>query len=169
MSTSVQPAARRLHRSPRPGRAFRRAKTLAGALGVTLLGAVLPGTGYLWTRRRLGWLVLLPFLAVVGAAAYYYADVHHAAELAFDPARLRVTAVVLGVAYVVWAFTVVTTYAMARPRGMNRLETSLGVLVVTLLCILLAVPTVKAVRISTTQADFVATVFDDEQTQTIPT
>ncbi|GAA4364536.1 LCP family protein [Nocardioides caricicola] len=136
---------------------------------MTVLGAVLPGAGYLWTRRRLGWLVLLPFLAAAGLAAYYFADVQHAAELAFDPARLRVTAVVLGVGYVVWAFTVVTTYAMARPPGMNRLEKSLGVLVVTLLCILVAVPAVKSVRISTSQADFVATVFDDEQTQTIPT
>src|SRR6478735_4151511 len=172
MSTTVQtvaPPARPRHRAPKPVRAFRRAKTLAGALGVTLLGAILPGAGYLWTRRRLGWLVLLLFLAGVGAAAYYFADVHHAAQLAFDPARLRVTAVVLGVGYVVWAFTVVTTYAMARPPGMNRLEKSLGVLVVTLLCILVAVPAVKSVRISTTQADFVATVFDDEQTQTIPT
>jgi polyisoprenyl-teichoic acid--peptidoglycan teichoic acid transferase len=58
---------------------------------------------------------------------------------------------------------------MARPPRMSRLEKSLGVLVVTLLCILVAVPAVKTVRISTTQADFVATVFDDEQTQTIPT
>ena len=171
MSTSVQtaaPSSRPRHRAVKPPRTFRRATTLAGALGVTFLGAALPGAGYLWTRRRLGWAVLLPFLAAAGAAAYYVTDVHRAAELAFDPARLRLTAIVLGFTYVVWAFTVVTTYAMARPPGMNRLERSLGVLVVCLLCILVAVPAVKSVRISTTQADFVATVFDDEQTQTIP-
>lgn len=172
MSTSVRtvaPSARPKHRAPKPARSFRRAKTLAGALGVTVLGAVLPGAGYIWTRRRLGWLVLVPFLVAVGAAAYYFADVHRAAELAFDPGRLRATAVVLGVAYVIWGFTVVTTYAMARPPGMSRLEKSLGVLVVTLLCILVAVPAVKSVRIADSQADFVATVFDDEQTQTTPT
>ena len=71
MATStgtVVPEARPRHRGHRAsretGRRFRRARTLAGALGVTVLGAVLPGAGYLWTRRRLGWFVLVPFLAV---------------------------------------------------------------------------------------------------------
>jgi len=67
-------------------RQFRRARTLAGALGVTLLGAVLPGLGYIWSRRRLGYAVLLPFLLGLGVAAYYVGDLGRAADLAFDPA-----------------------------------------------------------------------------------
>ncbi|MGB0098665.1 MAG: LCP family protein [Nocardioides sp.] len=176
MATSRQtpaPEARPRHRAPRPPRAFRRARTLAGALGVMFLGAVLPGAGYLWTRRRLGWAVLLPFLAGVGALVYYgwqatNLELGSMVDLAFDPARLRVVAAAIGVLFLVWAFTVVTTYAMARPRGMSRLERSLGALVVTLLCVLVALPAVQGVRIANTQAHFVATVFDDEQNATIP-
>lgn len=174
MSTSVEavaPEARpqhAKHRAPKPRRTFRRAKTLAGALGVTLLGAAIPGAGYLWTRRRLGWLILVPFLAGLGVIAYYAQDVHKAIDFAFDPTRLRIAGVVIGFAFVVWAFTVVTTYAMARPLGMNRLEKALGGVVVTLLCVLVALPAVQSMRITNTQAHLVATVFDDEQTQTIP-
>ncbi|GAA1141951.1 LCP family protein [Nocardioides aquiterrae] len=169
MATStgtIAPEAR--HRAPRPARRFRRARTLAGALCVMLLGAVLPGAGYLWTRRRLGWLVLVPFLAGVGGLAYYARDWHHFVDFAFDPTRLRVAGVVIGVLFLVWAFTVVTTYVMARPRGMSRLEQTLGGIVVALLCILVALPAVQSVRLANTQAHLVATVFDDEQTATVP-
>jgi LCP family protein required for cell wall assembly len=163
----VVPAARPRARHRRR-RAFRRARTLAGALGITVLGAALPGAGYLWTRRRLGYVVLLPFLAGIGLLAYYARDLHRITAFAFDPARLRVAAILIGVAFAVWAVVVVTTYLMARPRGMTRLEAGLGSLVVCLLCILVALPAVQSVRIAMTQAHFVATVFDDEQTATIP-
>ena len=47
------------HRAPRKPRArLRRAQTVCGALGVTLLGAVLPGAGLLWTGRLVGYLLL---------------------------------------------------------------------------------------------------------------
>lgn len=171
MSTSVEtpaPAARPRHRATRSARTFRRARTLAGALWVTIMGAVLPGAGYLWTRRRLGYVVLVPFLAGLLLLGLYARDLHRLVDFAFDPARLRVAAVVIGVAFVGWAFVVVTTYAMARPRAMTRLEGGLGALVVSLLCVLVALPAVQSVRIAMTQAHFVATVFDDEQTATTP-
>lgn len=171
MATSQEtpvPVARPRHRAERARRRFRRAKTLAGALGVTVLGAILPGTGYLWTRRRLGWVVLLPFVAGLGLLGYYGRDLRTIADLAFDPTRMRIAAVVIGVAFLAWAFTVVTTYLMARPRGMNRLEQVMGGVVVTLLCVLVALPAVQGVRYANTTADVVATVFDDEQNATLP-
>ena len=167
---ATRPSARHAarHRAPRQRRPFRRARSLGGALGVTVLGATVPGTGYLWTRRRLGYVVLVPFLAGLAALGLYARDLHRLLDFAFDPARLRVAAVVIAVAFVVWAFVVVTTYAMARPRGMSRLEAGLGALVVFLLCVLVALPAFQTVRIAMTQAHFVATVFDDEQNATTP-
>lgn len=149
-------------------REFRRAKTLAGALGVTLLGAALPGAGYLWSRRRLGYVVLVPFLIGLAGAAYYVGDLHRAVDFAFDPGRLQVASVVLGVVLVAWVFVVATTYLMVRPLGMAILEKTLGVIVVALLCVLGTIPAVQAVRIAHSQADLVATVFDNEQTATAP-
>lgn len=171
MATSLEtrvPEARPRHRAVKPGRAFRRARTLAGALAVTVLGALVPGAGYLWTRRRLGWLVLVPFVVGVGVLASYASDLRTIADVAFDPTRMRIAAAVIAVAFLVWAFTVVTTYLMARPRGMNRLEQAMGALVVTLLCVLVALPAVQGVRYATTTAHVVATVFDDEQNATLP-
>ena len=175
MVPSVEPPAPVRPKPSTPGRhraarvhTFRRARTLAGALGITFLGAGLPGAGYLWSRRRLGWCVLLPFLAGVAATAYYVGDVQRAVDLAFDPARLRVAQVGLGALLAVWLFVVGTTYLMVRPLGMGRLEKSLGVVVVVLLCVLGAIPAVQAVRIAGSQHDLVETVFDNEQTATAP-
>ena len=68
---------------------------MRGALGVTLLGAVLPGAGWLWSGRLIGYLLLVP---VVGGSVYALAtlrDVDALVDLATDPARLRAFAVVL--------------------------------------------------------------------------
>jgi LCP family protein required for cell wall assembly len=171
MATSREtsaPEVRPRHRASRPAPAFRRAKSLGGALGVTVLGALVPGGGYLWTRRRLGWVVLVPFLGLVGVLAYYASDLRKIADFAFDPTRMRVAAVVIAVVFVVWAFTVVTTYLMARPREMSRLEQFMGGLVITLMCVLVALPAFQGVRYANTTAHVVATVFDGEETATLP-
>ncbi len=146
MSTSVETrrarrraldARRGRHRAAGP-RDFRRAKTLAGALGVTLLGAVLPGRG----------LPLDPPPArLAGAAAVPRRARRRSPTTSRDlqPAASTSRSTRPGCgsrpsssasSFVVWAFTVVTTYAMARPLGMSRLEKGLGALVVALLCIL---------------------------------
>ncbi|KQW52896.1 hypothetical protein ASC77_00855 [Nocardioides sp. Root1257] len=155
------------HRAARE-REFRRAKTLGGALGITVLGAALPGAGYLWTGRRLGYAVLVPFLAGVALTAYYFGDLHHAADLAFDPARLQVAQVGFVALLAVWIFVVATTYLMVRPIPMPIIEKGLGVIVVALLCILGSIPAVQAVRIAHSQADLVNSVFDGENTATAP-
>ena len=135
---------------------------------MTVLGAVLPGTGYLWTRRRLGYAILAPWLVGLVLLGLYARDLDRLLDVAFDPARLRLVAALAVGAFVVWAAVVVTTYLMARPRSMSRLESGLGALVVLLLCVLVALPTYQGARLALTQAHLVAGVFDDEQTATIP-
>ncbi|MBA2952777.1 LCP family protein [Nocardioides sp. CGMCC 1.13656] len=157
------------HRAERAPRGYRRARTLAGALGITVLGAVLPGVGYIWSRRRLGWAVLVLFLGGLAVAGYYAGDLSRAVDLAFDPARLQALRFLLGALLAMWLFVVATTYLMVRPIGMAWLEKSLGVVVVVLLCVLGSIPAVQAMRIANSQRDLVATVFDNEQTATAPT
>lgn len=157
------------HRAVRAPRGYRRARTLAGALGITVLGAVLPGAGYLWSRRRLGYAVLVPFLVGAAVAAYYVGDLSRAVDLAFDPARLQAAKFLLAGLLAVWVFVVATTYLMVRPLGMAWLEKTLGVVVVVLLCVLGTIPAVQAMRIAESQRDLVDTVFDNEQTATAPT
>ena len=150
---------------------FRRARTLGGALGVTVLGAVLPGAG----------LPLDPAPARVLRAACRSSPAsacspttrrtwHRLLDLAFDPARLRTPAVRRSASRSSSGpSSVVTTYVMARPlrdaaareeprrRSSSACSASWS-----------ALPAVQGVRLATTQADFVATVFDGEHTATVP-
>ena len=139
-----------------------------GALGVTLLGAVLPGAGFLWTGRLLGYFLLVPF---VGGTVYLLGslrELHVLVELAADPEWLRDASVVLGVGLGVWAVSVLATYVWARPARARRLHTASGVAVVLLACVAAALPVVQAMRYTTAQADLVETLFTANRTATAP-
>ncbi len=142
---------------------------MVGALGVTALGAILPGAGYVWTGRRAGYLLLVP--AVVGyvVLAGYATNLDALLDLAVDPARLRALSITVSVLLAVWAFTVVTTFLMARPPGLRRGATAVWVGVVCLGCVAAALPAVQAVRYARIQADLVATVFTGNEGATTPT
>ena len=135
---------------------FRRARTMTGAFGVTALGALLPGAGYVWSGRRLGMALMLPSVAALGVLIAYVQETDRLIDVAFDPARLRTIAVVVGIAFTVWAFTVVTTWLMTRPSGLGRARSSLGLATVCACCLLVALPVVQGMRYSMTQADLVA-------------
>lgn len=155
-------------RARRPKR--RRAPTLRGALLITTLGALLPGVGFLYARRRvLGWAVLAGAVAVVGAAAWWLPrDLQSALDFALDPARSRVGAGVLSVLLGLWLVVVVTTWLVVRPVPAPRWKTSLGSVFVGVLCLVVAVPSVVAARYAMVQADLVETVFGTDQSVTAP-
>ena len=155
-------------RALRPPR--RRARTLGGALLVTLFSAVLPGVGFLWSgRRSLGFLVLPPALTLIGLAAWYGVRNPRAVlDLAFDPTRLQIAAVALGAGLVVWALIVLTTYFMVRPLPSRVLHTLVGTVFVGLLCAAVAAPVVVGARYAMVQADLVTTVFKNNTSATAP-
>lgn len=171
---TTAPAPVRPHPPERPGERrrpdpYRRAQGLGGTLGVTLLGALLPGAGLLWTRRSfLGWTVLLPFLSLAGTVGWLLRDVGAVADLAFDPARLRLAALVLAAACGVWSVVVLSTYLLARPRRRPLGHTLAGSVVVLLLCTVVAAPAAVAGRYAWVQADLVTTVFEDNESATAP-
>jgi hypothetical protein len=148
----------------------RRARTLGGALLVTLASALLPGVGFVWSgRRSLGYLVLPPALTVLGLATWYAVrDPRAVLDLAFDPTRLQVAAVALGAGLVVWALIVLTTYFMVRPLPSRALHTVVGTAFVGLLCAAVAAPVVTGARYAMVQADLVETVFEDNTSATAP-
>ena len=174
MAGTVTPTPVRAHPPERAGERrrrerYRRARGLRGTLGVTLLGALLPGAGFLWTRRAfLGWTVLLPFISMAGTGAWFLRDVRAAADLAFDPARLRLAAIVLAAAFGVWFLVVLSTYLLARPRRRPVGETVVGTAFVLLVCLAVAAPAAVAGRYAWVQADLVTTVFEDNESATAP-
>jgi LCP family protein required for cell wall assembly len=147
---------------------LRRARTVRGALGVTLLGIVLPGSGILWTGRLIGYLLMVP---AVGGAVYLLGslrDVRGLVELAADPERLRDASVVLGVGLGVWMVSVLATYFWARPAGARTAHAATGAAVVVLACLAAALPVVHTMRIASAQADLVETLFTENRTATAP-
>ncbi len=148
----------------------RRARGLVGTVGVTLLGAVVPGAGYLWTRRWwLGYLVLLPTLALAAVAVWWAGrDVRAALDLAFDPTRLKVLAGVLAVGLLLWMLVVLTTYLLARPRERSRVQSFAGGAFVLVLCLAVGAPVALVVRYALVQADLVGSVFRDNRSATRP-
>src|SRR4051812_43910171 len=98
--------------APPPAPSFRR---IAGG---TLLGSLVPGTGYLHAGRRvLGWVVLggaVVLVQGVAAAVLIAGPVRLAQSVALSPAKLAWTAGVLAVLAVLWGVLVLTTHQAVR-------------------------------------------------------
>jgi LCP family protein required for cell wall assembly len=149
----------------------RRAPKLRGALLITALTALLPGSGYVYNGRRiLGGMVIAVSIAAAAAVAWLFPrDLHSAAQFAFNPGQLKTFAVVLVIASLAWAAVLVTTFVMVRPIGVARWKTISGGAFVGVLCLAVAAPVTIAVSDAMVQADLVQTVFpDDVKSATTP-
>jgi LCP family protein required for cell wall assembly len=148
-----------------------RCSSLPHALGWTLLSAVVPGTGFLHSRRqRLGGLVLLVASAtVVWTALAAPHNLRAALDLAFDPTRLTRAAVLTALCLVVWVTVVVGTFVVLRPRpAPHRWHVIGGSAFVSALCLVVVAPVGLVVRDAFAQAHVVKTVFTHNRTATRP-
>lgn len=148
----------------------RRARGLPGTLGITFLGAILPGSGLVWTGRRLlGWLVLLPTVVGLTAATWYVArDLRAVLDFATSPTQLKAAAGLIVAGLVAWAAVVYLTYRQARPEERPRGHTVAGHAFVVALCLLVGTPFAYAARSAMVTADVVDKVFNRNETATAP-
>ena len=139
-------------------------RSFGSALGLTVLGAVVPGTAFLAAgRRRLGVLTLLVFLLVVGGAAWLAtAGRQIALRASVDTGWLLGGAGVVAVLALLWIVVVVSGYRMLLPAGTSRGRHVLGAVVVGALVLAVAAPAVLAGQLAATQRDLIAGVFDDD-------
>lgn len=120
----------------------RRAQGLGSALALTLLSAIVPGTGHLLLRRRTGWAIAGAFVVFVAAAAWFVLSTPRArlVELLLSTRVLAlVTTGLIGAAFL-WLVVVARTYELARPRGLSAGKQYLGGFLVFLLCSGVTVP-----------------------------
>jgi LCP family protein required for cell wall assembly len=150
-------------RSVRPARSFGK------AAGLTVLGALVPGTGLLaagW--RRTGAAVLAVFVLLLGGAVWLAtAGQRTAVRAAVDPQVLLGVMVGVGVLAVLWIAVVVAGYRLLLPRRASRVQHGVGAVLVALLVAAVAVPAVTAVRLAGAQRGLVDTVFADGQSATV--
>jgi LCP family protein required for cell wall assembly len=146
----------------------RRARSTAGGIGLTLLGALLPGAGLLWCRRWIGLLLFVPTLGGAALAVVRLHELHDLVAFAVDPVRLRTAAGIVAAFTGVWMTSVVATYVLARPKGSRWGATCVGGTAVLALCLGLAAPGFVATRYALVQADLVSSVFEHNKTATAP-
>jgi LCP family protein required for cell wall assembly len=157
--TSHRPPGRRYGR--RSGR--RTARTFGGALGLTALGAVVPGTAFLAAgRRKLGVLTLAVLLLLIAGAAWLATGGRHTAvRVSVDTNALLWIIAAVVVLAVLWAVVVIAGYRMLVPPHTSRGRRLLGALVVLVLVAAVVAPAFWASRLAFAQRDLIAGVFDD--------
>jgi len=138
------------------------------AAGWTVLGTAVPGSGLLNAGRLWsGLLVLLVFLAALGAAVVLWASgraVETALRWAVDPSVVLGAAVAVGVAGLAWCAVVVATHlAQRRHRGVRGHRLASSLLVVALVA-LVAAPAATGVRYAVAQHSLLVNVFGGDQT-----
>ena len=148
-----------------------RRRSFGAALGWTVLGAVVPGTGLLAAgRRRLGAAVLTVFLLLVAGGTWIAtAGRRYAARTAVDTDVLLWATVGIGVLALLWIVVVVVGYRMLVPRRTAPGQRVVGGALVALLVAAIAVPAVAVGRLALTSRDLIDGVFaEDGRSATVP-
>jgi len=141
------------------------------ALGLTTLGAILPGTGFLAAGyRRIGWILLAGLLLLVGICAWLAtAGKHIALRMAVSPTGLLLVIAAAVAIAVVWALVVIAQYRVLAPDGTSTGQNLLGSLLVILLALGVAAPAFEAAHLAAVQRNLITGLFgNDVQSATVP-
>jgi polyisoprenyl-teichoic acid--peptidoglycan teichoic acid transferase len=141
-------------------------------LGLTTLGAILPGTALLAAGyRKAGWTVLAGLVALIGLGAWLATGGQHiAVRLSVSPTGLLlVIAAAVGIA-VVWSLVVIAGYRVLAPDATTRVQHLAGSLLVILLALGVSAPAFEAAHLASVQRNLVLGLFgDDVESATVPT
>ena len=152
------------------GEGPRAARDFPRAAGLTVLGAVLPGTAFLAAgRRTLGWVTLAVFLVLAGATVWLATLGRRTAlRAAVDPTLLTGLVAAIVVLALLWVLVIVAGYRMLVPRGTRGWQHGLGVLLVLVLVGAVAAPSVAGIRLANAQKGLIDGLFaEDRQSATI--
>jgi polyisoprenyl-teichoic acid--peptidoglycan teichoic acid transferase len=157
---------RRVRQPPRRRRArFHHARTLAGTLGLTALGTVLPGSGMVVAGRRgLGLVLVVISLGAVGLLGFAARDRRTLLDAALDPDKLMVVALASFGVLLALVLIVVLTYRMVRRPSAPERDRAIELVFVAVLCLLVASPFAVGARYAVLQRDLVKTVFAESGT-----
>ncbi|MGY1731356.1 LCP family protein [Geodermatophilus sp. SYSU D01045] len=160
-------------RAARRGRSRRQrpeSRSLGAVLGLTAANAVVPGTAFLVSgRRRLGAVVLVLFLLVVGAGVWLAtAGRRTAVRLAVDSTSLNWVVAALAVLALAWAVVVVTGYRSLLPRRSSGPRHVVGAVLVALLVAGIAYPAYRVGTVAVAQRGLLDGLFaDDRESATV--
>ncbi len=136
-------------------------RTFGATLGWTVLGAVIPGSGF-WVagRRVLGAIVFLVALsAVVAAVLLGLLNPHAYIHAAVKPTTLLELSIAFIIAAVAWVVVIVASHLLVRPGQLSGLQRGIGFAVVLVLCFAVAAPLAVGARYAYTQRDLIQHIF----------
>ena len=147
----------------------RRAGSFGGALGLTVLGTVVPGTAYLAAgRRKLGAVTLVVFLLLVAGGVYLAtAGRHTAVKWAVSANSLLWIIGIVGAVALAWLVVVATGYRMLAPERTKGWQHAIGALVVLLMAAVVAAPAVEIGHLASVQRTLITGVFGHHQSATV--
>ena len=135
-------------------------------VGLTILGAAVPGAGLWAAGRRVsgGLLLALDVLVVAAAAALLLSGraVDVARRFVFQPGFLLAAAVAIVVAALVWVVVIVASHLALRRNALTGGQRALSVVLVTALMALVAVPAATAAQYTMTSRSLLQTVFGED-------
>jgi LCP family protein required for cell wall assembly len=140
-------------------------RSFPSALGLTVLGAIVPGTAFLAAgRRKLGAVTLLLFALLVGGAIWLAtAGRRTAVQIALDPASLAwVLGGVVAVA-LLWMLVVVAGYRVLLPERTSGGRKVLGAVVVLALLAGIGYPSFRAVEVAAAQRGLIDDLFAEDR------
>ena len=155
--------------APRPADAP--APGFGRALGLTALGALLPGAGFLAAGyRRIGWILLSGLVVLVALCAWLAtAGKHVAVRMAVSPTGLLLIIAAAVAIAVVWALVVIAQYRVLAPDRATAGQHVLGSALVIVLALGVAAPAFEAAHLAAVQRNLVTGLFgSDVQSATVP-
>ena len=162
MSRSTRATGRRS--APKAGRSrhkAHRARSASKAIGLTLISALIPGSGFVMGgRKKLGAFIITLSVGLLLIAAYIgLTNRNSIVALAVDPSRLLIATGVVVVLGFCWICVVVSSHKLLRPVSVSATGRLAGSLVVGLICFAIAVPTTVAAQTVMAQRDLIGSVF----------
>jgi LCP family protein required for cell wall assembly len=141
------------------------------ALGLTVLGAILPGTGFLAAGyRRVGWFLLTGLLLLIAICAWLATGGKHlAVRMAVSPTGLLLIIAAAVAIAVIWALVVIAQYRVLAPDRASTGQHLLGSVVVIALALGVSAPAFEAAHLAAVQRNLITGLFgDDVQSATVP-
>ena len=150
-------------------RAHAHTRRFRSALGLTVLGALLPGTALIAAgRRKLGAVTLVVFLLLVAGVVWLgTAGKQTAIRAAVDTHELLWVVGGTALIALLWVVVIVAGYRMLVPAGTPRGRRVLGAVVVLVLVAAVVAPALEVGRLAMVQRDLIAGVFHDGQSATV--
>ena len=138
-------------------------RSFAASVGLTVVGAIIPGSGFWFAGRR--WLGAIVFAVIAAGLATVLVIAWRNPEFylhsGLNPTALRNVMIVLVAVAVIWMVIILLSHLELRPRQATTAQRVIGVAVALVLCFIVATPFAVGASYAYATRNFITHVFPD--------